>query len=62
MGMGITGQALKGVPLSPSRLAQQAKLKRFSPVPVEGEMQERAEGPDTEVHYELRQQPDNENF
>lgn len=61
LGMGVTGQALKGVPLSPSRLAQQAKQRRMSPSLL-NEVHEKAEGPDPEVQYEMRQQTDNDNY
>ena len=59
--MGVTGQALKGVPHSPSQQAQQAKQKKKAPSLL-NELQEKAEGPEPGVHYEMRQQTDNDNY
>ena len=57
----MTGQALKGVPLSPSRLAQLGKQKKMAPELPNG-VREQAEGPEPEVKYEMRKQTDNENY
>lgn len=44
----MTGQALKGAPLSPSQLAQLGKQKKMAPALPSG-VREQAEGPEPEV-------------